>query len=66
VAAVLCRAIGDPLTCIFVDKRPLALGEAEQVVGTFRESFHLDSSPSTPRVALLGPPCGGDRPEQKT
>lgn len=42
VAAVLIhRAIGDRLTCIFVDNGLLRLGEAEKVVKTFRDEFHI-------------------------
>ncbi|MEJ7728043.1 MAG: glutamine-hydrolyzing GMP synthase [Polyangiaceae bacterium] len=42
VAAVLCqRALGDRLTCIFVDNGLLRRGEAEAVVKTFRDQFHL-------------------------
>ncbi|MGH7270245.1 MAG: glutamine-hydrolyzing GMP synthase, partial [Polyangiaceae bacterium] len=42
VAAVLChKALGDRLTCIFVDNGLLRRGEAEHVVGTFRESLRL-------------------------
>ena len=32
VAALLCRAIGEQLTCVFVDNGLLRLGEAEQVI----------------------------------
>lgn len=43
VAAVLVhRAIGDQLTCVFVDHGFLRLGEAEQVVETFRNQFHMN------------------------
>lgn len=35
VAALLHRAIGDRLTCVFVDNGLLRLGEAEQVMRTF-------------------------------
>jgi GMP synthase (glutamine-hydrolysing) len=35
VAALLHRAIGDQLTCVFVDHGLLRLGEAEQVMSTF-------------------------------
>ncbi len=43
VAAVLCsRALGDKLTCIFIDNGLLREGEAEQVVHTFQGKFHLD------------------------
>lgn len=43
VAAVLVhRAIGDQLTCVFVDHGFLRLGEAEQVVDTFKNKFHMN------------------------
>ena len=42
VAAVLIHeAIGDRLTCIFVDHGLLRAGEAEEVVRTFRERFNI-------------------------
>jgi GMP synthase (glutamine-hydrolysing) len=40
VAALLHRAIGDQLRCIFVNTGMLRLGEAEQVVETFRSQMH--------------------------
>lgn len=43
VAAVLVhKAIGDNLTCVFVDHGLLRKGEAEQVVKTFRDHFHIN------------------------
>ncbi len=43
VAAVLCqRALGDRLTCIFVDNGLLRHNEAEQVVHMFHDHFHLN------------------------
>ncbi|MEE9612417.1 MAG: glutamine-hydrolyzing GMP synthase, partial [Desulfatiglandales bacterium] len=39
VAALLQRAIGDQLTCIFVDTGLLRLGEKEQVVETFHNQM---------------------------
>jgi GMP synthase (glutamine-hydrolysing) len=43
VAAVLLRkAIGDRLTCIFVDNGLLRLNEAQMVEATFRGHFHMD------------------------
>lgn len=42
VAALLHRAIGDQLTCIFVDHGMLRLDEADQVVRTFRDTFHVN------------------------
>jgi GMP synthase (glutamine-hydrolysing) len=42
VAAVLIHeAIGDQLTCVFVDHGLMRMGEAEQVVGLFREHYHI-------------------------
>jgi GMP synthase (glutamine-hydrolysing) len=50
VAAVLIHeAIGDQLTCVFVDHGLMRLGEADQVVGLFRDHYniplvHVDAS----------------------
>ncbi|BAF89703.1 putative GMP synthase [Azorhizobium caulinodans ORS 571] len=50
VAAVLIHeAIGDQLTCVFVDHGLMRLGEAEQVVSLFRNTYniplvHVDAS----------------------
>ena len=50
VAAVLVhRAIGEQLTCVFVDHGFMRLGEAKQVVETFKNKFnmklvHIDAS----------------------
>jgi GMP synthase (glutamine-hydrolysing) len=41
-AALVHRAVGDQLTCIFMDHGFLRKGEAEQVVQTFRENFHVN------------------------
>ncbi len=42
VAAVLVhRAVGDQLTCIFVDTGCMRAGEQEQVVETFRQHLHI-------------------------
>jgi GMP synthase (glutamine-hydrolysing) len=49
VAVLIHRAIGDQLTCLFVDNGLLRKGEAEGVVATFRDAFkmnlvHVDAS----------------------
>ncbi len=50
VAAVLIHeAIGDQLTCVFVDHGMMRLGEADEVVGLFRDHYniplvHVDAS----------------------
>jgi len=41
VALLLHRAIGERLTCIFVDNGLLRKGEAEKVVETFDRHFHI-------------------------
>ena len=42
VAALLHRAIGDQLTCVFVDHGLMRLDEGEDVVRVFRDQFHID------------------------
>ena len=41
-AAIVHKAVGDQLTCIFVDHGLLRAGEAEQVVETFRKTFDIN------------------------
>src|SRR5262249_50860439 len=41
-AALVHRAIGDRLTCIFVDNGLLRAGEAEQVMALFKDRMALD------------------------
>jgi GMP synthase (glutamine-hydrolysing) len=41
-AAIVAQAVGDQLTCIFVDHGLLRAGEAEQVEETFRSHFEVD------------------------
>jgi GMP synthase (glutamine-hydrolysing) len=66
VAAVLChKAIGERLTCIFVDNGLLRRGEAEQVLGTFRESFHLNLLAVPAGERFLSALRGVTDPEQK-
>ena len=66
VAAVLChKALGDRLTCIFVDNGLLRLGEPEQVVATFSESFKLKLVAVDAREKFLSALRGVSDPEQK-
>jgi GMP synthase (glutamine-hydrolysing) len=49
VAVLIHRAVGDQLTCLFVDNGLLRAGEGESVVKTFRDAFkihlvHVDAS----------------------
>ena len=41
-AALLHKAIGDRLVCIFVDNGLLRKNEREEVESTFRDHFHID------------------------
>jgi GMP synthase (glutamine-hydrolysing) len=41
-AALVHRAIGDQLTCVFVDTGLMRAEEADQVEETFRRQFHMD------------------------
>ncbi|MCI0546963.1 MAG: glutamine-hydrolyzing GMP synthase [Candidatus Rokubacteria bacterium] len=41
VAVLVHKAIGDQLTCLFVDNGLLRRGEAEQVASTFRDAFKI-------------------------
>ncbi|MBI5789197.1 MAG: glutamine-hydrolyzing GMP synthase [Candidatus Schekmanbacteria bacterium] len=42
VALLLHKAIGKQLTCVFVNNGLLRKGEAEQVVRTFRNNYHIN------------------------
>jgi GMP synthase (glutamine-hydrolysing) len=66
VAALLChRALGDRLTCIFVDNGLLRQGEAEQVVATFRQSFELNLVAVDARARFISALAGVTDPETK-
>jgi GMP synthase (glutamine-hydrolysing) len=66
VAAVLChKAIGDRLTCIFVDNGLLREGEVEEVVATFSNNFHLNLIAVDARERFLTALQGVSDPEQK-
>jgi GMP synthase (glutamine-hydrolysing) len=64
-AALIHRAIGNQLTCVFVDNGLLRLNEAEQVMKTFARSLgvkviHVDAADQ-----FLGRLAGVTEPEQK-
>jgi GMP synthase (glutamine-hydrolysing) len=66
VAAVLTqRAIGERLTCIFVDNGLLRRGEREQVERVFGETFHLDLHVVDARRRFLDALAGVTDPEIK-
>lgn len=66
VAAVLVdRAIGPALTCIFVDHGLLRLGEAEQVIQTFRDKMGLNVVYVDAKRRFLDQLKGVTDPEEK-
>ncbi len=64
-AALIHEAIGDQLTCIFVDSGLLRLGEAEEVVHTFRDRFNIKLVHRDAADLFLGQLEGVTDPEQK-
>ena len=66
VAAVLIHeAIGDRLTCIFVDHGLLRAGEAEQVVEIFRGHYNIPLVARDASELFLGRLAGVTDPEEK-
>jgi GMP synthase (glutamine-hydrolysing) len=66
VAALLVhRAVGDRLTCVFVDHGLLRKGEAEQVVETFGGHFHVPLVHVQAQERFLAKLAGVSDPEQK-
>ena len=66
VAAVLIyEAIGDQLTCVFVDHGLLRLGEAEQVLKMFRDTYNIPLIHADESALFLGALEGVSDPEVK-
>jgi len=65
VAALLHRAIGDQLTCVFVDHGLLRLEEAADVVRVFRDQFHIDLIHVEAEERYLSLLAGVSDPEKK-
>jgi GMP synthase (glutamine-hydrolysing) len=66
VAAVLIHeAIGDQLTCVFVDHGLMRLGEAEQVVSLFRDHYNIPLVHVDASKLFLGALAGVSDPEAK-
>ena len=59
------RAIGDQLTCIFVDHGLLRKGEAESVVETFGEKFNMNFIKVDAQDRFLNKLKGVSDPEKK-
>ncbi len=65
VAALLHRAIGDQLTCLFVDHGLLRQGEAAQVIDTFQRHMHVRLVAVNAAEAFLADLEGVAEPETK-
>jgi GMP synthase (glutamine-hydrolysing) len=66
VAAVLIHeAIGDRLTCVFVDHGLLRLGEAQEVVSLFRGHYHIPLVHVEAEELFLSALTGVSEPEEK-
>lgn len=66
VAAVLIHeAIGEQLTCVFVDHGLMRSGEAEQVVGLFRNHYNIPLIHVDAETLFLGGLAGITDPEAK-
>ncbi|MEH6947470.1 glutamine-hydrolyzing GMP synthase [Bacillus sp. JJ634] len=65
VAVLIHKAIGDQLTCIFVDNGLLRKGEAEGVMKTFSEGFHMNVIKVDAANRFLDKLAGVSDPEKK-
>ncbi|VEF49191.1 GMP synthase, large subunit [Bacillus freudenreichii] len=65
VAVLVHRAIGDQLTCIFVDHGLLRKGEAESVMETFTNRFNMNVIKVDAQERFLSKLKGVSDPEQK-
>jgi GMP synthase (glutamine-hydrolysing) len=64
-AALVHKAVGDQLTCVFVDHGMMRKDEAEQVEETFRRQFHVDLIHVKAADRFLGALEGVTDPERK-
>lgn len=65
VAVLIHKAIGDQLTCIFVDHGLLRKGEAEGVMKTFSEGFNMNVIKVDAKERFMSKLAGVSDPEQK-
>ena len=65
VAALIHEAIGDQLTCVYVDHGLMRLGESDQVVSVFRDRFNINLVHRDAADLFLGRLAGMTDPEQK-
>jgi GMP synthase (glutamine-hydrolysing) len=64
-AALLLRAVGSQVACIFVDNGLLRQGEADAVRRTFRDHFHADLHQVDARARFLEALAGVTDPQEK-
>ena len=64
-AALIHRAVGDQLTCVFVDNGLLRKNEAQLVRRVFQEHFHINLVCVDAEERFLGALAGVTDPEQK-
>ncbi|HTV93885.1 MAG TPA: glutamine-hydrolyzing GMP synthase [Verrucomicrobiae bacterium] len=64
-ATLVSRAIGEQLTCVFVDHGLLRKGEAESVLGAFRDVMHLKVIAIDARERFLSKLANVEDPERK-
>jgi len=65
VAVLLHEAIGDQLVCVFVDTGMMRMGEAEEVVGLFRDHYNIPLVHRNAADLFIGKLDGISDPEQK-
>lgn len=65
VALLIHKAIGDQLTCMFIDHNLLRKGEAESVMETFVDKFAMDVVKIDARERFMSHLAGVEDPEQK-
>jgi GMP synthase (glutamine-hydrolysing) len=64
-AALVHKAVGDQLTCVFVDHGMMRKDEAEQVEETFQRQFHVDLVHVKAADRFIGALHDVEEPEQK-
>ncbi len=65
VSVLIHKAIGDSLTCVFVDNGLLRKGEADKVLKTFRDHFHIKLDYVDAQARFLNKLAGIIEPELK-
>ncbi len=64
-AVLIHEAIGDQLTCVFVDTGLMRAGEADEVVGMFRDNYNIPLIHADESDLFLGALDGQSDPETK-